>query len=385
MVSLSSRERVRRTLDLQEPDRVPIDLGGRVSNIHRDAYAALAAAHDLSAENMAYDPFYSVLNPDMRLWERLGIDFQYLYLKGPEYCKRAAFADGSYENEWGIRVETVGIHSQRVTHPLSQATVADLATFRWPDPYRPDRVAGLHQQARRLYEETGYALVAAPVNGGLFEFGQHLRGMSSFLMDLISDKVFAAALLDRLLAVQKGLWEVFLREVGDYVEMVQLADDFGTQRSLLISPRVFREVFKPRYAELIRHIRRFTGAKVFLHCDGAIAPLIEDFIEIGVQVLNPLQPTAAGMDPVTIKARFGDRLAFHGAIDNQQLLPNGTPEEVTDAVRRVIGALAPGGGYILAAAHVIEPDIPIANVHAMFDAAAAYGVYPVRATASGDG
>ncbi len=232
----------------------------------------------------------------------------------------------------------MGLHSQRVTHPLAQATVADLAAYPWPDPYRPDRVTGLHQQARKLYEETGYALVAAPVSGGLFEFavprsapdlvhvGQHLRGMSNFLMDLLSDKAFASGLLDRILAVHMGLWEVFLKGVGEYVEMVQLADDFGTQRSLLISPRVFREMFKPRYAELIRHIRRFTGAKVFLHCDGAITPLIEDFIEIGVQVLNPLQPTAAGMDPAAIKARFGDRLAFHGAIDNQQLLPNGTPE-----------------------------------------------------------
>ncbi len=379
MSVLSSRERVRRTLNLQEPDRVPIDLGGRVSNIHRDAYVALAAAHGLSAEVLTCDPFYSVLNPDARLWQALGIDFQYLYVKGPEYCARAVFADGSYENEWGIRVETVGIHSQRVTHPLAQATVTDLAAYPWPDPCRPDRVAGLRQQACQLYTETNFALTAAPVSGGLFEFGQHLRGMSNFLMDLLSDKAFASGLLDRILAVHMGLWEVFLKEVGAYVEIVQLADDFGTQRSLLISPRVFRELFKPRYAELIRHIRRFTDAKVFLHCDGAIMPLIEDFIEIGVQVLNPLQPTAAGMDPAAVKGRFGDRLAFHGAIDNQQLLPNGSPEEVTAAVREVIQALAPGGGYILAAAHVIEPDIPIANVHAMYDAARTYGTYPMPA------
>lgn len=369
MERLSRRERVRRTLRHELPDRTPVDLGGRVSNIHRDAYRRLCRELGIDAGEPEIDPFFSVMNPAPALLERLCVDFQYLYLAGPEYVAARRYDDGSYENEWGIRVQVDGLHSQRVSHPLAQATLADLARYPWPPASPEVRAAGLAERARRLYEETDYALVAAPVSGGIFEFGQHLRGMAQFLVDLMEDKAFAHRMLDGIFAVHAALWDVFLEAVGPYVEMVQLADDFGTQRSLMISPRLFREMFKPRYAELIQRIRRQTRAKVFLHCDGAIGPLIPDFIEMGVDVLNPLQPTAGGMEPARIKAAFGDRLAFHGAIDNQQLLPHGTPDEVRSAVRNAVRALAPGGGYILAAAHIIEPDVPPENVLAMYDEA----------------
>ena len=371
METLTHRERVRRALRLQQPDRVPLDLGGRVSNIHRDAYQTLCEELAIDPHELELDPFFSVMNPAPAFLERLGIDCQYLYLRGPEYITAKRYPDGSYENEWGIRVEVVGLHSQRVGHPLAQATLADLDSYPWPEARPEVRAAGLAERARRLYEETDYALIGAPVSGGIFEFGQHLRGMTQYLVDMMEDKPFANRMLDGIVEVHARLWEVFLDAVGPYVEMVQLADDFGTQRSLMISPKLFREMFKPRYTELIRTIKARTDAKVFLHCDGAIAPLIPDFIEMGVDVLNPLQPTASGMEPETIKAAFGDRLAFHGAIDNQQLLPHGTPEEVRAAVRRAVDVLSPGGGYVLASAHIIEPDIPVANVLAMYDEARA--------------
>ncbi len=369
METLTHRERVRRALRHEEPDRVPLDLGGRVTNIHHDAYLTLCEQLSIAPGEIELDPFFSVMNPAPAFLERLGVDCQYLYLRGPEYIAVQEYEDGSYDNEWGIRVRVLGLHSQRVSHPLAEASLADLDRFPWPEARPEVRAAGLAERASRLYEETDYALVGAPISGGIFEFGQHLRGMSQFLVDLMEDKPFANRLLDRVTEVHARLWEVFLDAVGPYVEMVQLADDFGTQRSLMISPRLFREMFKPRYAELIRSIKARTAAKVFLHCDGAITPLIPDFIEMGIDVLNPLQPTASGMEPERIKAAFGDRLVFHGAIDNQQLLPHGTPEEVRAAVRRAVSALAPGGGYILAAAHLIEPDIPPANVLAMYDAA----------------
>jgi len=376
MAKLTHRERARRTLNHEEPDRVPLDLGGRVSNIHYKEYRRLIDRLGLHT-TFQLDPFYSVMDPDFRVLERLGVDFYYLFLKGPEYVSVRENPDGTYDNEWGITVKKMGIHSQRITHPLQDATLSDLDNFHWPDPYRPDRIAGLQDVARDLYEQTDYALVAAPVNGGLFEFGQHLRGMSNFLIDLMVNKEFANALLDRILEVQIGLWDVFLNAVGDFIEIAQLADDFGTQENLLISPALFREVFKPRYKYLINFMKNRTDAKVFFHCDGAISDLIEDFIDIGVDILNPLQPTAKGMDPAHIKNAYGDRLVFHGAIDNQQLLPYGSIEDVRATVRRVIKTLAPGGGYILAAAHVIEPDVPLENILAMFDTARVYGVYPI--------
>ncbi|MBN1264975.1 MAG: hypothetical protein JXA25_05735 [Anaerolineales bacterium] len=363
------RERVRCALDFQQPDRVPLDLGGRVSNIHIEAYRRLASCLGVSLQMEELDPFYSVMEIAPAILERLGIDCYYLYLRGPEYLRRQTFSDGSYENEWGIRIEQLGHFSQRVTHPLAEVEKAALNHYPWPDPLRPERTEGLRERARFLYEETDYALVAAPVSGGLFEFGQHLRGMQNFLMDLLLNKSWAHLLLDHLLQIQTGLWQVYLDSVGPYVEMVQLADDFGTQTSLLISPALFREFFKPRYTELIRFIRGRTNAKVFFHCDGAIIPIIPDLMEMGVDVLNPLQPGAQGMNPGAIKALYGDKLVFHGAIDNQKLLPQGTPSEVRTRVRQVVQILAPGGGYILAPAHVIEPDIPVENILAMYDSA----------------
>jgi uroporphyrinogen decarboxylase len=147
---------------------------------------------------------------------------------------------------------------------------------------------------------------------------------------------------------------------------------------MLISPDLFREMFKPRYKMMIDFIKSRSNCKVFFHCDGAIADIIADFIEIGVDILNPLQPTAKGMEPARIKSDFGDRLVFHGAIDNQQLLPNGSVEEIQQAVKRVIDTLAPGGGYILAAAHLLEPDMPLENIFAMYDTAREYGTYPIE-------
>jgi uroporphyrinogen decarboxylase len=376
VTKLSHRERVRRTLNRKEPDRVPLDLGGRVTNIHCEEYQRLAERLGITT-TVQLDPFYSVMNPDFRVLERLGVDFYYLFLKGPEYIVAKENPDGTYDNQWGITVKKMGTHSQRVTHPLEDADLNDLDKYPWPDPHQPGRTEGLHDKARELYEDTDYALVAAPVNGGIFEFGQHLRGMSSFLIDLLINKDFANALLDHLLEVQIGLWEAFIDAVGEYIELAQLADDFGAQDNMLISPDLFREMFKPRYKKMIDFIKSRSDCKVFFHCDGAVFDIIEDFIEIGVDILNPLQPTAKGMEPTRIKSEFGDRLVFHGAIDNQQLLPNGSVEEVKGAVRQVIDTLAPGGGYILAAAHLLEPDMPLENVFAMYDMANEYGKYPI--------
>jgi uroporphyrinogen decarboxylase len=163
--------------------------------------------------------------------------------------------------------------------------------------------------------------------------------------------------------------------------VAQLADDYGTQESLMISPGMFREFFKPRYTRLIQFIKSKTAAKVFLHCDGAIKRLIPDFIEMGIELLNPLQPTAKDMALEKIKKDFGDQLSFHGAIDNQQVLASGTKQDVQMAVRQAIASLAPGGGYILAAAHIIEPDVPVENIFTMFDTAHTAGKYPIHSQA----
>jgi len=378
MATMKPRDRVRTTLSLKEPDRVPIDLGGRVTSIHKLAYEKLIAALGIDVDQPIIDPFLSVMSIDHKLLDYLGVDTHYLFMRGPEYRIARKIDPENYINEWGVHVKIMGLHSQRISYPLEHATIQDLKNYNWPDPSETERVAGLNSEAKELYFHTDYALIAAPVNGGIFEFGQHLRGMVNFLMDMMLDKSFTNALLDYLLDIQIGLWDSFLSEVGDYVEMVQLADDYGTQQGLMISPQLFREFFKPRYVRLIEEIRKRTQAKVFFHCDGAILDLIDDFIEMGVDVLNPLQPTAKNMDPKIIKEKYGKQLAFHGCIDNQHLLPYGDPEEIRMTVKRVIGALGSGGGLMIASAHLIEPDMPIENVLAMFDAVKEFGKYPLN-------
>jgi len=169
-----------------------------------------------------------------------------------------------------------------------------------------------------------------------------------------------------------------LDALGENIDIVKIGDDLGTQQSLLMSPATYRSMLKPIHAELIASIRRRTSAKVFFHTDGDVFPLLDDLVEIGVDILNPIQTSAGKMaDLATLKARYGEALTFCGAIDTQRVLPHGTTDEVRDEVRRVIGELAPGGGYLLASVHTIMNDVPAANILAMVDAVEAYGTYPV--------
>jgi uroporphyrinogen decarboxylase len=171
----------------------------------------------------------------------------------------------------------------------------------------------------------------------------------------------------------------FLDETGEYLDIIKIGDDLGTQESLMISPKMYREMVKPFHADLIAFTKERTDAKVFFHTDGDVFNLIEDFIEIGVDILNPVQTSAGKMSDLQgLKDRYGDRITFCGAIDTHHVLPNGTPEEVQQEVRRVINILGPGGGYMVASVHTIMNDVPAVNVLAMVDAVKKYGQYPLK-------
>lgn len=163
------------------------------------------------------------------------------------------------------------------------------------------------------------------------------------------------------------------------VDIVLTGDDFGTQRGMLIYPQIWRRIFKPRYARVFRELKELNPAiKIAYHSCGSIVPIIPDLIEIGLDILNPLQPRAAGMDGKILKKKYGDRLSFFGAIDEQKVLPFKSPEEVKEEVRVKISDLAPGGGYILAPAHNIQPDTPLENIFAMYEAVNEHGRYPIQ-------
>ncbi|HIC88959.1 MAG TPA: hypothetical protein EYP04_06115 [Anaerolineae bacterium] len=234
----------------------------------------------------------------------------------------------------------------------------------------------MREQALR-YREAGYAVVLKDAFAGIFEFAQRVVGMENLLMMMVLDEKLACALFDKLLELKLAYWETALAELADVVDVVTYADDYGTQESQLISPDMFRKQLKPRVrqifdlqAELAPHARRF------FHSDGNVRPLIPDFIEIGVQILNPIHIRAKDMAPAALKRDFGRELVFWGGgVDTQDVLPHSSPQAVKDDVRRNIEALAPGGGYVFNTIHNIQADVPPENIIAMWEALQEYGVY----------
>jgi uroporphyrinogen decarboxylase len=207
-----------------------------------------------------------------------------------------------------------------------------------------------------------------------------MQGLETFLMNLAVEPEFAEALLTRIAESCKTLMGHFLEALGEHVDIIKIGDDLGTEQSLLMSPAMYRRILKPIHADYIAFIKARTGAKVFFHTDGDVFDLLDDFVEIGVDILNPVQSGSGKLGNLAeVKRRYGARLSFCGAIDTQHVLPNGTPEAVRAEVRRAIGTLGPGGGYLLAAVHTIMNEVPPENVLAMVDAAVEFGKYPIRA------
>ena len=379
MAEMSHRERVLMALNHQEPDRIPLDLGGKVATMTDVAYYKLKDYLKIDGNAERVNEEYSVYIPDERILQRFDIDFRRVSLKG---ILPRINPDGSFVNEWGITQKKVcqqtGHYAEIIGRPLAHASIEDIDKHPWPDPHDPERVKGLRGEAEYLYGHTDYAISAAAISGGILEFAIFLRGYEQFLVDMMQNKKFAIRLLEKICDVQKGIYEIYMDTVGEYIHMVELHDDYGMQTGLIISPNLYREIVKPYHMELIKIIRRKTKAKIFHHSCGSIVDLLDEMIDTGVDIINPLQPSAAGMgNPEELKKRFGKRVCFHGGIDEQYVLPRGTTQEVEEEVRRRIRGFAPGGGYILAAAHNIQADTPPENVIAMFKAAQKYGCYPI--------
>ncbi len=253
------------------------------------------------------------------------------------------------------------IYYEVVDSPIRTATIADLDRYAWPDLAHPSRFVGLREKAKAI-QDAGYAVVA--LSGvSPFEQAYMSRGVEQWLLDLAGNPDFALALMRKITDLMKASVIELLEEAGDTIDVLVTGDDLGSQNSTLISPRMYRRMIKPFHAEIYQEIKKRTQAKIFYHSDGNIYPLLGDLVEIGIDLLNPVQVNAGDMgDTARLKREFGDRLSFCGAIDTGWVLPNGTPEDVRAEVRRRIKDLGPGGGYILASVHCIQPDVPLENV-----------------------
>jgi uroporphyrinogen decarboxylase len=381
MTELTSRERVRRAVRRQEPDRVPLDLGTTTST------TMVNAAHDrlsrhlgLKGEGCLISVMFQLVLVDEAILRQFQVDLRPVMGKGPSRSDGGYRPDGTFEDEFGIRYRRPpgGLYYDIIASPLKEATIKDLESYPFPDPLDPGRVAGVEAEARELHENTDYAVVGTP--GGpvnIFELAWYLRGLDQMLMDLLVDKPFVHALLRKVTDLQKAKYGEFLRKCGKYLDIVRIGDDMGTQQQPFFSPALYREMIKPYHQEYFSFIKEHTDASLMLHSCGNVYPLIPDLIEAGVDILNPIQVSAKDMDPQRLKQEFGDRLTFSGAIDTQHVLPHGSPHEVEEEVRRRIQELGPGGGYMIASVHNIQPDVPPENVVAMFHAGLKYGRYPL--------
>jgi uroporphyrinogen decarboxylase len=375
MSSLTHRDRVLGVINHEVPDRFPIDLGGcPASGINLYAYQRLKRHLGLLGPIRVQTERSLLAWPDDAILELFDVDLRLVVAHTAEDSRErgifdeAAYAvEAEYTDIWGVvRRRPPRGHYYVVHAPFEkdELRLADLDAHPWPSPDKTD-VAGLRREAERLRRETDCALVVH-VPGRLFSLGQFMCGFANWLVQLKVNPEVCEALLDRGLDIQLAMAGETLKAVGDAVDILYFADDYGMQTGPLISPDLFRRIFKPRMARLIQFLRQRSSARIAFHSCGSVYALIPDFIDVGVELLNPVQVSATDMDTARLRHEFGHRLAFWGAVESQQILPHGRPADVREEVARRIRDLGPG--YIPYSVHNIQAEVPPENILAMVNA-----------------
>ena len=381
MAEMTSRERVWAAVNHQEPDRVPLDVGGGGSTtLVVEALERLHAHWGLGPrEPRIMSKAFRLAFLDEDTLVRLGSDIRSVSVKGFSRTPPPTGDPSTFVDAWGVTWRKApypgGYYWELHGHPLAGATIEDLERYPWPDPLDPALTAGLADEIRALHGSP-YALMADGGFKSFWELGFMLRGLEQLLMDLLVDPGFVSALMEKLLEINLKGTRRFLEIVGPYIHVFRAADDLATQTGLLMPPEVYRTLLKPVYKRYFDAVHALTPAKLFYHSCGCVTELLDDLIEIGVDVINPVQVSALG-DTARLKARFGSRVTFWGGIDTQHVLPNGTPEDVEREVRQRIRDLGPGGGYVVASVHNVQPDVPPQNLLAMAEAVRRHGQYPL--------
>ncbi len=385
---MNSRERVITALDHREPDRVPVDLGATVvTSIAITTCAQLRDYLGLPRKPITtLETVQQIAVVDDDLQEILGVDVLPVLSNPPAGYQPVFAQDGdggdSFKDEFGatLRRPKGCFYYDWQEFPLSEPSVEALWRMPWPDPADPARYRGLRRRVQALRAGSDKALFGmAPCGHDLFNQLLRVRGMEEGLMDLVAEPDFAEAFLDRLTDTIITAQGLFLDEVGDLIDVHFTADDLCGQTSPLIAPALYRRMIKPRWARILQAIRARTKARIFYHGCGAMGPFLPDLIEIGVEIINPVQVSAAGMDTAELKKKYGRNLSFWGGgCDTQRVLTFGRPEEIRREVGRRIGDLAPGGGFVFNPVHNIQPHVPPANVAALFQAAREFGGYPIN-------
>jgi len=382
MAEMTARERVLSALNHQEPDRVPVALGGGPYGVVDALYFKLLQRFDLGDPVAPFRKGHNISYMDDRLFAKLGIDTRYVWpgaspsSPSTETNDPDTFLDG-FGQPW----------KRALPYFYADKGVLETATsvddidrlLKWPVTTDPRWVKGVRERAQMLHDETNYFVAARMVlSHGLYQLACDFRGTEQFMIDLIENEVFAKTLIGRIADTIDGLVKAYMEAGGKYFNLIELpGDDYAGNTNLVMSPAMIRKYFKPEYARIIRTIKSYNpDIKVMFHSDGMIKKLLPELIDIGVDVVHPLEPLPA-MNIPEIKAEFGQKISFLGGIDISHALP-GSLEDVENEAKLRIQQLAPGGGYILAPANHIQADVPAENVVRLFETARKYGQYPIK-------
>jgi len=380
-MELTHRDRVLKALNNEPADRVPIDIGGGpATRIHTTAYSRLLEyigfeqeGADAAAGGHPTLAGQNTICPSEKVLRHFDIDVRGFYLGASDSRPIKTLDADSYADDWGVTWRRSSLTAPHITvegplQRLGDPSPVDVDTIAWPVTDDPGLMRGLRESIERARAQTACALCLNLPNA-TFATSQRVRGFTELLEDLLVNPAFATAVMDRVTDVLCGFATTALTEVGDSIDVVSISDDMGIQTQAFMSPDLYRRMVKPHHKRQVDTIRQHTGARVILHSDGAIFDIIPDLIDAGVQILNPIQTNAVGMDPERLKREFGRDLSFWGGIDTQDVLPHGTPEDVAAEVRNRVGDLGRGGGYVLASVHNIQAEVPAANIVAMFETA----------------
>jgi uroporphyrinogen decarboxylase len=365
---MNSRERVFRAFRKKEgmPDRVPVQFD--LCRQHTESFGKKLGIKPDYALSYYEDLTYRISANGIRT--AMGSDVVVVGGTVPSgYIPQIVIGDIT-RNEFGMHMKPTSLYVEVVKCPLDAASSADIENYSFPDPY----AGGRFEKARRDIEKFGKNyFIIGDVEISLFELAWHLTGLEKYMVGMLCDEPWLDILNDRVEEWSTGL---ALQLVKSGVDAIWFGEDLGSQTSTLISPEDWRIRFKPRHRRMIERLRRENpDIIVIMHSDGAVAPLIDDFIEIGVDVYNPVQPNVAGSDPQELKDNYGEKISFFGGIDQQSLLPSGDIKRIRQDIKDRISILGKNRGYLLAPAHILQPDVSMDSIEAMIRAAIEYGVY----------
>lgn len=383
---MNSKERVLTSLEHTEPDRVPLDFGATMeTTIHQKAYGRLKEKLGLCLDKPPVEMLKTAgfARVDEEVQRHVGADVRGIF---PYPANRDTIEYGEeggysyFRDEFGLpwrKPLEGGLYYDIYGHPMAGKSLEEMKAFPFPDPADDRRFAHIPEYLEQVDPSEFVMVFDNCFGNGIFQMSNMLSGYENFMMSMAMGEERASWLLDKILDLKMRFWETVLDHFGNRIDVVKELDDMGTQVNLWISPEMYRDLIKPRLVKLIRFIKsKKPGVKMMMHSCGSIVKIIPDLIDAGVDILNPVQYTAGGMDPVAIKQAFGKDLVFWGGgIDTQNILPRGSEQEVRDETRRMLDIFMPGGGFVFAPVHAIQHDVPTENMLAMWDTVREFGRY----------